>query len=57
MGGPSSQLFGNSIQGFFTDTPDWNYGAVLALALVVVVVALLALFGRFINTDLTEKAA
>ena len=57
VGGPSSQLFGNSIQGFFTDTPDWNYGAVLALALVVVVVALLALFGRFVSTDLTERAA
>ena len=56
VGGPSSQLFGNSIQGFFTDTPDWNYGAVLALALVAVVVVLLALFGRFIDTDLTERA-
>jgi spermidine/putrescine transport system permease protein len=56
VGGPSSQLFGNSIQGFFTDTPDWNYGAVLALALVAVVVVLLAIFGRFINTDLTERA-
>jgi spermidine/putrescine transport system permease protein len=57
VGGPSSQLFGNSIQGFFTDTPDWNYGAVLALALAVVVVALLAGFGRFISTDLTEQGA
>ena len=55
VGGPSSQLFGNSIQGFFTETPDWNYGAVLALALVAVVVALLAGFGRFISTDLSES--
>jgi spermidine/putrescine transport system permease protein len=55
VGGPSSQLFGNSIQAFFSDTPDWNYGAVLAIALVVVVVVLLALFGRFVSPDLTEK--
>src|SRR5947209_20350738 len=55
VGGPSSQLFGNSIQGFFTETPDWNYGAGLALALVAVVVALLAGFGRFISTDLSES--
>jgi spermidine/putrescine transport system permease protein len=57
VGGPSSQMFGNSIQGFFTDTPDWNYGAVLALFLVVVVVVLLACFGRFLRTDLTERRA
>ena len=57
VGGPSSQLFGNSIQAFFSDTPDWNYGSVLAIALVVVVVVLLAVFGRFINTDLTEETA
>jgi spermidine/putrescine transport system permease protein len=53
VGGPSSQLFGNSIQAFFSDTPDWNYGSVLAIALVLVVLVLLALFGRFISTDVT----
>ena len=57
VGGPSSQLFGNSIQAFFSDTPDWNYGSVLAIALVVVVLILLAAFGRFINTDLSEETA
>jgi spermidine/putrescine transport system permease protein len=56
VGGPSSQLFGNSIQAFFSDTPDWNYGSVLAIALVVIVLILLAVFGRFINTDLTQEA-
>jgi len=56
VGGPSSQLFGNSIQAFFSDTPDWNYGSVLAIALVAVVLVLLAVFGRFISTDLTEEA-
>jgi spermidine/putrescine transport system permease protein len=57
VGGPSSQLFGNSIQAFFSDTPDWNYGSVLAIALVAVVLVLLAGFGRFIGPDLTEEAA
>jgi spermidine/putrescine transport system permease protein len=57
VGGPSSQLFGNSIQAFFSDTPDWNYGSVLALTLVVVVLILLAVFGRFISADLTQEAA
>jgi spermidine/putrescine transport system permease protein len=57
VGGPSSQMFGNSIQAFFSDTPDWNYGSVLAIALVVVVVVLLAIFGRHISPDLTESEA
>jgi spermidine/putrescine transport system permease protein len=57
VGGPSSQLFGNSIQAFFSDTPDWNYGSVLALTLVAVVLVLLALFGRFISADLTQGEA
>jgi spermidine/putrescine transport system permease protein len=57
VGGPSSQLFGNSIQAFFSDTPDWNYGSVLALTLVVVVLILLAIFGRFVSADLTQEAA
>jgi spermidine/putrescine transport system permease protein len=54
VGGPGSQMFGNSIQTFFGDTPNWNYGAVLALALVAVVLVLLLAFGRFLVPD-TEK--
>lgn len=57
VGGPSSQMFGNSIQAFFSDTPDWNYGSVLALTLVVVVLILLAVFGRFVSSDLTQEQA
>jgi spermidine/putrescine transport system permease protein len=57
VGGPSSQLFGNSIQGFFGDSPDWNYGSVLAVALIVVVLILLAVFGRWIGADLREEKA
>jgi spermidine/putrescine transport system permease protein len=57
VGGPSSQMFGNSIQAFFGDSPNWNYGAVLALALVVVVLVLLLVFGRFLVPDLEEDTA
>src|SRR5215469_6742175 len=55
VGGPNNQLFGNSIQGFFSLTNDWNYGSVLAIALIVVVVVLTLLFGRFIQTDLRAE--
>ena len=57
VGGPGSQMFGNSIQTFFGDTPNWNYGAVLALALVAVVVVLLAIFGRFLVPKLEREVA
>jgi ABC-type spermidine/putrescine transport system permease subunit I len=33
-------------------TPDWNYGSVLAITLIVVVVVLTLAFGRFLQTDL-----
>lgn len=52
VGGPNNQLFGNSIQAFFGDSPDWNYGSVLALTLIVVVLVMMVVFGRFLNTDL-----
>jgi spermidine/putrescine transport system permease protein len=54
VGGPSSYMFGNSIQQFFGESSNWNYGSVLALWLVVVVVVMLIVFGRFLNTDLRE---
>jgi len=56
VGGPSSFMFGNSIQSFFTDTPNWNYGAVLALWLVAIVLVMLVVFGRYLSTDLEDAA-
>jgi spermidine/putrescine transport system permease protein len=56
VGGPSSFMFGNSIQSFFSDTPNWNYGAVLALWLVAIVLVMLLLFGRYLSTDLEDAA-
>jgi spermidine/putrescine transport system permease protein len=55
VGGPNNQLFGNSIQAFFGNTPDWNYGSVLAIALIVVVIVLTLAFGRFLQTDLRAE--
>jgi spermidine/putrescine transport system permease protein len=57
VGGSNNQLFGNSIQAFFAVTPDWNYGSVLAIALIVVVVVLMLGFGRFLQTDLRTGTA
>jgi spermidine/putrescine transport system permease protein len=54
VGGTDSQLFGNAIQSFFVDSPDWNYGSVLAVTLIGLVVALTLVFGRFLTTDLRE---
>lgn len=57
VGGPDSYMFGNSIQAFFSDSPNWNYGAVLAMWLIAVVLVLILLFGRFLSTDLRESRA
>ena len=54
VGGPGNQLFGNEIQSFFGDSPNWNYGAVLAIALIAVVLVLMLVFGRFLDTDLRK---
>jgi spermidine/putrescine transport system permease protein len=56
VGGPNNQLFGNSIQAFFSDSPDWDYGSVLAMTLIVVVIILTLAFGRFLQTDLRTGA-
>lgn len=57
VGGPGSYMFGNSIQSFFSDTPVWNYGAVLAVWLIAIVFVLVALFGRFLGADLRAARA
>lgn len=57
LGGPYNQLFGNYIQAFFGDSPNWNYGAVLALSLIAVVLLLMLIFGRYLNTDLRDPGA
>jgi len=56
VGGPGNQLFGNEIQAFFGSSPNWSYGAVLAIALIATVLVLMLVFGRFLNTDLRRGA-
>ena len=57
VGGTGSYMFGNSIQSFFSDSPNWNYGAVLAMWLIAVVFLLVLVFGRFLQTDLRQGRA
>ncbi len=53
VGGPAV-MFGNSIQSFFSDTPNWNYGAVLACGWCRRAGPAAAMFGRYLATDLSE---
>jgi spermidine/putrescine transport system permease protein len=57
VGGPDNYLFGNAVQSLFASTADWNYGSVLALWLVAVVVVLMVVFGRYLSTDVQERGA
>ena len=41
-------MFGDD-PAFFSDTPNWNYGAVLAVWLIAVVLVLVLLFGRYLS--------
>jgi spermidine/putrescine transport system permease protein len=49
VGGPSGYMYGNAINDLFTRGLDWQTGSVLALFLLVVVAALMTLFGRFVR--------
>ncbi len=49
VGGPSGYMFGNAINDLFTRGLDWQSGSVLAMFLLVVIAALMALFGRFVQ--------
>jgi spermidine/putrescine transport system permease protein len=55
VGGADSYMFGQAIQDLFNGTAiDWNYGAVLATWLTLVVVVLVLLSARFLTMDLRE---
>lgn len=49
VGGTRGFMYGNAISDLFLDAFDWQTGSVLALFLLVVVAALIAIFGRFLN--------
>ena len=49
VGGTTGFLFGNSISDLFGPSLDWQTGSVLSIFLVVVVVALMTVFARFLS--------
>ncbi len=49
VGGPSGFMYGNAISDLFTQGLDWRTGSVLALFLILVVAALMAVFGRWVR--------
>jgi spermidine/putrescine transport system permease protein len=55
VGGTSGYMFGNAIQDLFTQGLDWQTGSVLAIFMLAIVIALMAIFGRFLNLR-TERA-
>jgi spermidine/putrescine transport system permease protein len=58
VGGPNDLMFGNFIQNAFTGENRWNFGAVLAMWLMIVVFVLIALSSRYLTADLRgEKRA
>jgi spermidine/putrescine transport system permease protein len=49
VGGPNNFMFGNAIQGAFLAGFDWQFGSAMSMFLVIVVAALIAVFGRYLN--------
>lgn len=49
VGGPNNFMFGNAIQGAFLAGFDWQFGSAMSMFLVIVVAALIALFGRYLS--------
>jgi ABC-type spermidine/putrescine transport system permease subunit I len=55
VGGADTYMFGQAIQDLFVGTAiDWNYGAVLAVWLMLVVIVLIALTARYLVMDVRE---
>ncbi|MEX2421237.1 MAG: ABC transporter permease, partial [Actinomycetota bacterium] len=49
VGGTTGYMYGNAVNDLFTTGLDWQTGSVLALFLVLVVAALMVVFGRFVQ--------
>jgi spermidine/putrescine transport system permease protein len=55
VGGAETYMFGQAIQDLFVGTAiDWNYGAVLSIWLMAIVIVLVSLSARFLTMDLRE---
>jgi len=49
VGGPSGYMYGNAVNDLFTRGLDWQSGSVLAMFMLLVIAALMAIFGRFVQ--------
>ena len=49
VGGPNNFMFGNAIQGAFLQGFDWQFGSAMSMFLVLAVVLLILVFGRYLN--------
>ena len=49
VGGPGNFMFGNAIQGAFLQGLDWQFGSAMSMFLVLAVVVLIVVFGRYLN--------
>ncbi len=55
VGGSETYMFGQAIQDLFVGTAiDWNYGAVLSIWLMLIVIVLVSISARFLTMDLRE---
>jgi spermidine/putrescine transport system permease protein len=53
VGGSGTYMFGQAIQDMFNGTAiDWNYGSVLSIWLMAVVIVLVAISARFLTLDM-----
>lgn len=49
VGGPDGFMFGNAIQGAFTQGFDWQFGSAMSMFLIGAVTVLIVVFGRYLN--------
>jgi spermidine/putrescine transport system permease protein len=52
VGGPNDSMFGNFIYDAFSTSNRWNFGSVLSMWLMFVVLVLIALSSRYLTADL-----
>jgi len=57
VGGPDDSMFGNFIYDAFATSNRWNFGSVLSLWLMFVVLGLVALSARYLTADLRGDRA
>jgi spermidine/putrescine transport system permease protein len=57
VGGPNDSMFGNFIYDAFSTSNRWNFGSVLSMWLMIVVLVLIAISARYLTADLRGERA